>query len=223
MLPLHTHTLSLSLYFLHLVGNAPEVPEIIPKTVYISYLSEPGIFGIKPTLSKLADMIRHQGYTVYFKPLCDHEIRRFGGVNNWKEFYIQRSENIIVVCTPSYCQEDSKWVSNSHSQRGMDSTSKPSKIEVDSRLLRHLAYSVSERERLMPILLDCKNEPLTDCVPIWLQSAQVHRFPSEKIDFLFSLKREPRLVVAEIDPSDIIEIKPKIIKPPKRRTRTTHK
>ena len=199
----------------------PEPPKIIPKTVYISYLSEPGIFGIKPTLSKLAEMIRHQGYTVYFKPFCDLEIRRFGGVNNWKEFYIQRSENIVVVCTPNYCQEDCKWVLNSHSPRGMDLTSKPSKIEVDSRLLRQLAYSVSERERLMPVLLDCKND--SDCVPVWLQSAQVHQFPSGKIDFLFSLKREPRLVVADIDPSDIIEIKPKVIKFPKRRTHNPHK
>lgn len=166
-------------------------------------------------------MIRQQGYTVYFKPFCEHEIRRFGGVNNWKEFYIQKCENIVVVCTPSYCNEDSKWISNSHRPQGMATTSKPSKIEVDSRLLRQLAYSASERERLMPILLDCKNE--TDCVPIWLQSAQMHRFPSGKIDFLYCLKREPRFVVDDIDPSEIIEIKPKVIKFPKHKKHNPRK
>lgn len=199
-------------------GQPPEVMEIIPNTVFISYLSEPGLLDrkLRPVLLNLAEVIRAHGFTVFFKPFCEKEIRQFGGINNWKESCIQRSENIVVVCTPNYYREDCKWPSNNRGQ-GLDLPSRSSKIQVDSHLLRQLAFSVSERERLIPITLDYKNS--TDCVPIWVRSAPCFQFPGGKTDFLYCLKRVPLLAVREIDPTEIIDIKPTVIGPPKH----THK
>ena len=134
-----------------------------------------------------------------------------GGVNEWKEHCIQTSETIIVVCTQAYFCEDIKCISSQAPH-----LTKPSKLCVDSRLLRTLAYTPSERKRLIPVTLDTK-KPLnwTECVPIWMQSSQLFHWPSGKEDLAFSLEGKPKYVIPPPRPEDIIVVKPKVIGFPK--------
>ena len=201
----HTHT--------HTAGQQCPSPDFTrePKTVYISYVSESGFSKTTNAVNKLADFICRYGFRVHYKPYSEKEIRQMGGVNEWKEHCIQTSETIVVVCTPAYFREDKKCLSSQAPQ-----LTKPSKLCVDSRLLRTLAYSSSERKRLIPVVLDSK-KPLnwTECVPIWMQSSQFFNWPSRREDLAYSLVGEPKYVIPPPPPGKIIVVKPKVIGFPK--------
>lgn len=192
-------------------ASSPEFSREL-RSVYISYLSDSGIHKTTNALiGKLAEFIHHQRFRVHYKPFCEKEIQRMGGVNEWKEHCIQTSETIIVVCTPAYVREDSKCLSSQPSH-----STKPSKLCVDSRLLRILAYTPSERKRLIPVTLDSKkSRSLTECIPIWMQSSQLHSWPSEKEALVYSLEEKPQYVIATPRPEDIIVVKSKVIGFPK--------
>ncbi len=191
-----------------------------PKTVYISYAFGSIPSKTKSSINKLAEFLHSQTFKVYYEPHCQEEIQNMGGLNAWKEYCIQRSENIIVICTPTYQREDSKHLPSQSSL-----STKPSKISVDSRLLRLLAYShaSTEKARLLPVVLDSKKAKITECVPIWLQSSQQHCWPSGKTDLLYALMKQPKYKLEKPRPEDLIIVKPTVIGLPKHRARKTLK
>lgn len=194
---------------------SPDV-SIEPKTVYISYVSESALSKSNASITKLAEFLHSQNFRVYYKHFCDQEIRNVGGISAWKEHCIQRSEHIIVVCTPTYHLEDGKYLSRS---------TKASKISIDSQLLRVLAYSPipSEKARLIPLSLDSKKAKVTECVPVWLQSSQLYQWPSVKTDLLRALLKQPKYKLQKPKPEDLIVVKPTVIGLSKRRPRKTPK
>ncbi len=195
---------------------SPDI-SIEPKTVYISYVSGPAFSNSNSSIKKIAEFLHSQRFKVYYKPFCEQEIRNVGGINAWREHCIQRSENIIVVCTPTYYQEDSKYISQSI---------KTSKISLDSQLLRVYAYSpiLSVKARLLPISLDSKKAKVTECVPVWLQSSELHHWPSGKTDLLYSLLKQPKYILQKPKPEDLIVVKSTVIGPSKKsRPRKTPK
>ena len=149
--------------------------------MFISYCPESSR-KFNSHLHKFAHVIRNQGYTVYFEPFCTHEIRQCGGLNCWKEVCIKRSDDIVIICTPDYFKEDQKMLERIQS-----------KIAVESHLLRQLAYS-TEHTRLIPVVFDkvkiCRNN-----MPMWLQSAILHKWPSCEDDLLFYLAKQSKWVV----------------------------
>lgn len=182
---------------------SPDVA-IEPKTVYISYVSESTLSKSNSSITKLAEFLHSQNFKVYYKPFCEQEIRNVGGLSAWKERCIQRSENVIVVSTPNYLHEDEKYLSQAK---------KTSKISLDSQLLRVLAYSPtsSERARLLPISLDSKKAKMSECVPMWLQSLQLHHWPSGKTDLLYALLKQPKYKLQKPKPEDLIVVRPTVI------------
>lgn len=180
-------------------------------SVFISYCPVVGYKHRKlnKQLCKLAEFLQNQGYTLYFEPNCQAQIRSCGGVVYWKEMCIKRSKNILAICTPEYYSEDSKATESDQSRNSV------SKISVDSRLLRQLAYS-RENSRIIPVVMDvCK---ATGCqVPMWLQPLVFQSWPSGQSDLDLCLRDLPRYVLRKPDPSRRKKIEPIVIDFPKAR------
>jgi len=184
------------------------VANIEPNSVYISCFHE---FKTSSAIKKLAETLHQYNFKVHYEPFCKGEIRNLGGITEWKEHCIRTCQDIIIVCSSGYFKEDLKHTTRS---------SKPSKIAVDSRLLRVLAYgSTSEKRRLVTVLLDSSSKKFTDCVPLFLQPSQQYSWPSNKEDLLFCLKRVQKYVLPEPNPKDLIVIKPKVIPFPSKKPR----
>ena len=120
----------------------------------------------------------------------------------WKEVCIKRSKNILVVCTPEYYKEDCKATDNSR-RRSV------SKIEVESRLLRQLAYS-QESSRIIPVVLDAR-KPSRSQIPLWLMPMVTHTWPSGQADLDLCLRGLPRYVLPKVDLSKKKVIRPIVI------------
>lgn len=161
-------------------------------------------------LCRLAEFLQNQGYLLHFEPNCQAQIRSFGGVVHWKEACIKKSKNILVICTSEYYNEDSKTTELGGSRKASSS------IEVDSRLLRQLAYS-KENSRIIPVLLDGHWPSGGSQVPMWLQPLVKHSWPSGQTDLDLCLRDLPRYVIRRPDPSRMKRIEPKVIDYPRAR------
>lgn len=193
-----------------LLENKPLSEKEKVETVFISYCPCSGEADQTQTnrLKELTQTLREYGYIVYCEMDCLTEIRNCGGLDLWKEKHIRQSDNVLVVCTPEYFQEDEYVVMEK----------KHSKIEVDSRLLRKIAYS-NESNRLMAIQMDeYKNE--RDCVPQFAQAMTLHYWPSQKEDFLFCLARMAKHQLPEIREKKVL--KPITIRIPQTKTPKSH-
>lgn len=150
-------------------------------------------------MKKLATYIQQKGFTVLFDDFCKSEIKRHGGIDRWKERCIEKAENIIVVCTPKYYNEDQMLSDpNTRVQRPQ--------INVDSVLLRGIAFS-HNRSRLIPVLLDRNRE--LDCVPTWIAAFTTHHWPAGKEDLLYCIADVPKYQAPE--PVERIVLRPREI------------
>ncbi len=147
-------------------------------------------------LRKFADFIQNQGFTLHFEPYCRSQIR--GDIGLWKEACIKKSKNIIVICTPEYFIEDSKAFN--------DSKKSHSKLEIDGRLLRQIAYS-KQNDRITPVVLDSKR-PSRNEVPFWLAPLVTYSWPSGQENLVLCLDGQPRYKLPKVDR---IVIKPIVI------------
>ncbi len=184
----------------------PEQQSLDRNSVFISYCPESGLTNRKfnNQLRRFAEFIQNQGFTLHFEPNSQAEIRKYGGVLYWKEACIKRSKNIVVVCTPEYFKEDSKATESSSRRKSV------SKIEMDSRLLRQLAYSRSDNDRIVPVVLDSRR-PSRSQLPLWVQPLVLHSWPSRERDLALCLRDEPRYILPKVDPSKRKVIKPIVI------------
>lgn len=179
--------------------------ELDENSVFISYCPESGIMHRKfnNQLRRFAEFIQSQGFTLHFEPNSQAEIRRYGGPVMWKEACIRRSKNIVVVCTSEYFKEDSKATLDVRVRRSV------SKIEVESHLLRQLAYS-PDNTRLIPVYLDA-HKPSMHQIPPWLLPMWMHCWPSGQRDLDLCLHNLPRYVLPKVDPSKKKVIRPIVI------------
>ena len=177
-------------------------PSIVPNTVYISYFPE-GNRRFKRQIKDLAQLLRRQRYTVFYDEFYSKkEIRRYGGMDGWRERCILEAENILVVCTPQYLHEDC-MLSNPELRQRI--TKSP--LEVDCKLLRTVAYGHSS-ERLIPIILDRDRTQAQNCIPIWMLSPPLF-WPSGRNSLIRCIEGIPEYSIPE--PRERIEIKPQII------------
>jgi len=182
---------------------------VASNSVYISYYPEANrnFFSnrkFRQQLTDLANLLRGQRYTVFFDEFCSKkEIRRYGGLNGWKEYHIQRAENILVVCTPKYLEEDTILSSPELRQRITNSP-----LDVDSKLLRDVAYG-PKHERLIPLVLDRDRDQLRNCIPIWL-SSPAHLWPSGRNRLIRCIEGIPEYQLPE-PPKQRIILKPQVI------------
>ena len=116
-----------------------------------------------------------------------------GGISMWKEAHIKKSENILVICTPEYYQDDN----------GALMEGKRSKIGVDRRLLRDIHYG-TESDRLIPVLLD-KYKNTRNCIPSFVQASPLHFWPSKKQDLLYCLARMAKYQLPEVMEKRVIK------------------
>ena len=168
--------------------SEPERPQLEPKSVFISYCPEYGEAGLKlhNKLRDLTETLHEYGYTIYYDKCCTEDVRKCGGVDLWKETHIRKSENILVICTLEYFQDDERALMEH----------KDSKIAVDRKLLRSIAYS-SNQDRLIPVLLDAYKN-VRSCVPLFMRASQLHVWPSKKQDLMFYLARESKYKLPEV-------------------------
>ena len=124
-----------------------------PKSIFISHYPCPKDGEQARHLDELTEYLRSYGYTVYYDKYFDREIQQCGGVGLWKEKHIRKAETILVICTPEYFEDDE----NATMKGGY------SKIEVDRKLLRSIAYSC-KCDRLIPVLLD-EFKNVRNCIP----------------------------------------------------------
>lgn len=195
---------------IHIDRTVPDLStEPDPKSVYLSYCPESGITHRKfnNQLRRFAEFIQNQGFTLHFEPNSQAEVRYYGGPATWKEACIKRSKNIVVVCTPEYFKEDSKATQDVRKRS-------VSKIEVDSRLLRQLAYQ--DCTRVIPVILDA-HKPARHQIPFWLQPMWIHSWPSGQTDLDLCLHNRPRYVLPKVDPSKKKVIAPIVINFPEAR------
>lgn len=184
---------------------------VASNSVYISYYPEANRNFLsfsnrkfRQQLTDLANLLRGQRYTVFFDEFCSKkEIRRYGGLNGWKEYHIQRAENILVVCTPKYLEEDTILSSPELRQRITNSP-----LDVDSKLLRDVAYG-PKHERLIPLVLDRDRNQLRNCIPIWL-SSPAHLWPSGRNRLIRCIEGIPEYQLPE-PPKQRIVLKPQVI------------
>ena len=199
---------SLSLFPFSLPSSLPSYcplltePSIVHNTVYISYCPEANR-RFKRQIKDLAQLLRRQRYTVFYDEFyTKREIRRYGGLDCWKERCILEAENILVVCTPQYFDEDCMLSNPDLRQR---ITKSP--LEVDCKLLRTVAYGRSS-ERLIPIILDRDRPQARSCLPIWMFSPPLF-WPSDCNRLIRCIEGIPEYTIPE--PRERIEIKPQII------------
>ena len=186
----------------------PPMEELDKNSVFISFCPESGLANRKfnNQLRKFAEFVQNQGFTLHFEPNCQTQIRRShgGSPTAWKEACIKRSKNIVVVLTPEYFREDAKAV-----ECGRRGQQQRSKLEVDSRLLRQLAYS-GESSRIVPVVLDAR-KPTRNQIPLFLMPMAMHSWPSGQADLDLCLRDMPRYVLPRVDPSKRKVIKPIVI------------
>lgn len=197
------------------VQPEPEKPQLESKSVFISYCPESGESGrnLSNKLSKLTKSLRKHGYTVYYDQHCDVEIRNHGGVDLWKEAHIKKCENILVICTPEYYQDDDRALMKREQSR----------VEVDRKMLRSIAYS-NECDRLIPVMLDNKHKNLRDCLPSFVRASPLHFWPSKEKDLLYCLARMAKYQLPVIQPHERKVLKPIVIQVPRpRNARKSHK
>lgn len=182
----------------------PERPGLVPKSVFVSYCPEYDEAGLKlhNMLRDLAETLNEYGYTIYYDEYCTEGVRKCGGMDLWKEAHIRKSENILVICTPEYFQDDEMALMQQ----------KDSKIAVDRKLLRSIAYS-SSQDRLIPVLLDAYKN-VRNCIPSFVQTSQLHFWPSKKQDLMFYLARQSKYKLPEVLEKKVV--KPIVIRVPPR-------
>ena len=176
-----------------------------PKSVFISHYPCPKNSEQARHLDELTEYLRSYGYTVYYDKYFDREIQQCGGVSLWKEKHIRKAETILVICTPEYFEDDE----NATMKGGY------SKIEVDRKLLRSIAYSC-ECDRLIPVLLD-EFKNMRNCIPIFVHPFALHFWPSKKQDLLFSIAKMAKYQLPEIPAHERKVLKPIVIKVPRRK------
>lgn len=201
-------SLPLSLFPFSLPSSLPSYcplltePSIVQNTVYISYCPEANR-RFKRQIKDLAQLLRRQRYTVFYDEFYSkREIRRYGGLDCWKERCISEAENVLVVCTPQYFDEDCMLSNPDLRQR---ITKSP--LEVDCKLLRTVAYGRSS-ERLIPIILDRDRPQARSCLPIWMFSPPLF-WPSGRNSLIRCIEGTPEYTIPE--PRERIVIKPVII------------
>ena len=184
--------------------SEPEKPRLVPRSVFISYCPEYGEAGLKlhNKLRDLAETLNEYDYTIYYDKYCTEGVRKCGGVDLWKEAHIRKSENILVICTPEYFQDDEMALMEQ----------KDSKIAVDRKLLRSIAYS-SGQDRLLPVVLD-EYKNVRNCIPSFVQASQLHFWPSKKQDLMFCLARQSKYKLPEVLEKKVVQ--PIVIRVPPR-------
>ena len=153
--------------------------------MFISYCPQSGK-KLCNTLMDLVTNLREYSYTVYYDELCEVEVRKLGGLDMWKEAHIRRAENILVICTPEYYQDDYRALMEN----------KRSRIAVDRKLLRAITYS-DRHDRLIPVLLD-EYKNVGNCIPLFMQEFPLRFWPSETEDLMFCLARKAKFQLAEV-------------------------
>ena len=176
-------------------------------TVFISYYPLCGDAGQKQSkqLEDLTNYLRQYGYTVYYDKFFKVQIQQYGGVNLWKEAHISKSETILVICTPEFYQDDEKALMERER----------SKIEVDRKMLRSIAYS-NKCDRLIPVLLD-EYKNVRNCIPTFLQPFALHFWPSKKQDLMYCIGRVAKYQLPEIPAHEKKVLKPIVIQVPRRK------
>ena len=184
----------------------PERPQLVQKSVFISYCPEDdeAVLKLENKLRYLAETLNEYGYTIYYDKYCMEDVRKCGGVDLWKERHIRKSENILVICTPEYFQDDDMALMEN----------KDSKIAVDRKLLRTIAYSNSQ-DRLVPVLLDVYKNVRRNCIPSFVQASQLHFWPSKKEDLMFYLAKQSKYKLPEVLEKKVVQ--PIMIQVPPRR------
>ena len=124
----------------------------------------------------------------------------------WKEACIKKSKHILVICTPEYCNDDVRRINNRKSD---------SKLDVDSSLIKQLAYG-GESNRIIPVILEAK-KPGRCQIPSYLAPLVTYSFPSGETNLLHCLDNVPRYVLPKFDPSKRRVLKPKVIDYPNAR------
>ena len=117
---------------------------------------------------------------------------------------IRKAETILVICTPDYFQDDE----NALMDRGT------SRIEVDRKLLRSVAYS-SKCNRLIPVLLD-EHKNVRNCIPMFVQQFAPHFWPSKKQDLIYCIAGKSKFQLPEIPAHEKKVVKPIVIQIPRR-------
>lgn len=176
-----------------------------PNSIFISHYPCPKDGEQARHLDELTEYLRSYGYTVYYDKYFDREIQQCGGVGLWKEKHIRTSETILVICTPEYFEDDE----NATMKGGY------SKIEVDRKLLRSIAYS-RKCDRLIPVLLD-EFKNMRNCIPTFVQPFALHLWPSKKQDLIHSIAKTPKYQLPVIPPHEKKVVKSIVIKVPQRK------
>lgn len=171
----------------------------MPKSVFISHYPCPRDGEQAKQLDDLTKYLRQYDYTVYYDKYCARDIQQCGGINLWKEKHIRKAETILVICTPEYFEDDE----NALMDRG------DSKIPVDRKLLRSIAYS-NKSERLIPVLLD-EFKNVRNCIPSFVQPFALHFWPSKDQDLMFSIAKMAKYQLPEIPAHERKVLKPIVI------------
>jgi hypothetical protein len=179
--------------------------QFVPKSIFISHYPCPKDGEQAKQLDDLTTYLRQYDYTVYYDKYCARDIQQCGGINLWKEKHIRRAETILVICTPEYFEDDE----NALMERGH------SKIEVDRKLLRSIAYS-NNSERLIPVLLD-EFKNVRNCIPTFIQPFALHFWPSKKQDLVYAIAKMAKYQLPEIPAHERKVLKPIVIQVPRRK------
>ena len=91
---------------------------------------------------------------------------------------IRSSYNILVLCTPRYCDEF---------ERLSATPSLPSKVKYDRSLIRQIFFD--EQERIICVSVDgaC-------CIPQLFQGLRLYRYPSQMRDLVCCARDEPLMI-----------------------------
>ena len=177
----------------------------MPKSVYISYYPCPKDGKQVKQLDNLTNFLRQYDYTVYYDKYCATDIQQCGGLCLWQEKHIRKAETILVICTPEYYEDDE----NALMDRGA------SKIPVDRKLLRSIAYG-NRSERLIPVLLD-EFKNVRNCIPSFVQPFALHFWPSKDEDLMFSIAKKAKYQLPEVPAHERKVLKPIVIQVPRRK------
>ena len=90
-----------------------------------------------------------------------------------------------------------------------------SKIEVDRKLLRSIAYS-NKCDRLIPVLLD-EYKNVRNCIPTFVQPFVLHFWPSKKLDLMYYIAKTSKYQLPEIPDHEKKVLKPIVIQVPRRK------
>ena len=179
--------------------------DFVPKSVYISHYPCPRDGKQAKQLDDLTSYLRQHSYNVYYDKYCATDIQQCGGLSLWQEKHIRKAETILVICTPEYFEDDE----NALMDRGT------SKIPVDRKLLRSIAYS-NKSERLIPVLLD-EFKNVRNCIPSFVQPFALHFWPSKDEDLKFAIAKMAKYQLPEIPPHEIKVVKSIVIQVPRRK------